>query len=229
LLAGGEQPELLVINASSGAVATITAGNFLGASFAPALPDRLVYARATVDQLDAGRVLLFTADADGRHQRAITHAGLAADPSWGARGIVFARLEQLGTHTRSPRYQLWEVQPAGSGLHQLTHIVAGPPARGAAASPLSISASGTRIVANFFSPTLSTIETWTVGLAHTHPVVRRLVLHGRQFIAQGISRDGRTLLVSGTRGATEPLTSLRWNGSRAHRLAPAGVDPSWNR
>jgi hypothetical protein len=229
---GGEQPELLVVNAASGRVAAIAAGNFFGASFAPGLPDRLVYSCASVDQLDSGRAVLFTAQVDGRDVRALTTAGLDADPVWGAKGIVFARLSRLGTATSAPRYELWIVQPNGHGLRQLTQIVAGRPAAGSARAPLSVSASGTHIVANFFSAhSFSAIDVWGVDIERRRVAVRLLNVGGAPFTAQGISRDGRSVLVSEARGGVSgaAIATRPWNGSTLTPLVSVGSDPSWNR
>jgi hypothetical protein len=232
LSGGGEQPELLVVNVASGKLAMIAAGNFFGAGFAPGLPDRLVYSRATVDQLDSGGAVLFTAKADGRDARAITTGGLDTDPVWGAKGILFARLSQLGTTTSPPRYELWIVQPTGHGLRQLTQIVAGRPTAGSARAPLSVSANGTHIVADFFSAhTFSAIDVWSVDIERRRVTVRLLRFASGQFAAQGISSDGRTILVSPAGGAAPgaAIDTRPWRGSTLTPLVGVGSDPSWNR
>jgi hypothetical protein len=232
LSGGGEQPELLVVNVATGTTVTIAAGNFFGASFAPGLPDRLVYSRATVDQLDSGRAVLFTVDPNGSHTHAITTTGLDADPAWGAKGIVFASLSRLGGPTRSPRYHLWMVQPNGGALHRLTHFVAGPPAPDSAGAAISVSATGTHIVANFFSPytTVPVVDMWTVDLERHRVVARRLTFGGSQFVGQGISSNGMSILLSPLDNGrpAAPVDVIPWQGSLSSRLLAAGVDPSWN-
>jgi Tol biopolymer transport system component len=231
LSGGGEQPELLVVNVVSGRVAVIAAGYFFGASFAPKLPDRLAYSRASVEQLDSGGAVLFTAQPDGRDARAITTSGLDEDPAWGAKGIVFARLSRLGTTTSGPRYQLWIVQPTGRGLRQLTHIVAGRPATGSARAPLGVSADGTHIVANFFSAhSFSAIDVWAVDIERRRIVVRLLGFGGARFVAQGISSDGRSILVSpaGEEAPAAQIETRWWHGSTLTPLVSVGSDPSWN-
>ncbi|MGA2471407.1 MAG: hypothetical protein ABSG64_12040 [Solirubrobacteraceae bacterium] len=232
LTGGGEQTELLLVDVATGTVRQIATGDFLGASFAPTLPDRLVYADASVDQLDSGHVALFTANADGSGRRQLTRSGLALDPGWGAKGIVFARLSRVGSPTSSPRYQLWLVQPNGSGLRRLTHITAGPPAADASGSALAVSASGTRVVATLYSAytTLPVVDVWTVNLARSRPVTRELHFRGAAVTAAGIARNGQTILVS----AVEPtgrsaLESVHFDGTGLRLLAARGWNPSWNR
>jgi hypothetical protein len=231
LSAGGEQPELLVVNVKSAKMATIASGNFFGASFAPGLPDRLVYSRATVGQLDTDRSVLFTAEPDGAQVRAITHSGLDADPVWAEKGIVFARLRRLGTATSAPRYELWIVQPNGSGLRQLTQIAAGRPVSGSANAALSVSRTGTHIVANFLSPDSSTAsDVWTVDLERRRVVARRLSFVGDRLIAQGISSDGSSILLSpaGSGEQPAPIETRNWGGSALTQLVGAGSDPTRN-
>jgi Tol biopolymer transport system component len=231
LSSGGEQPELVVVNVTSGKMATVASGNFFGASFSPGLPDRLVYSRATVDQLDTDRSVLFTAEPDGANVRAITTTGLDSDPVWGAKGIVFARLSQLGTPSSAPRYQLWIVQPNGSGLQQLTHIDAGRPASGSTRPALSVSANGTHIVANFFSPrSSSAIDVWTVDLERRQVLARRLSFAGAPFVAQGISRDGTSILLmaASSGSSAAPIDTQKWGGAVLTQLVSAGSDPSRN-
>jgi hypothetical protein len=233
LSANGEQPELLVLNTLRDTLSTIAAGDFLGASFAPGLPDRLVYAEASIDQLDDNTVALFTASANGSDRHQLTRTGLAADPVWGAEGIVFARLSRLGNPTSAPRYQLWLIAPDGRGLRRLTHIAAGPPVPDAAGAALSLSASGTRLVANFASPypNVSAIDVWTVELARARTIVHRLSFNGAQFIAQGLSRRGGRILLSelDSAGAQTAVESLPWAGGLPGVLVADGGDPSWNR
>jgi Tol biopolymer transport system component len=233
LSANGEQPELLVLNTVSDTLSTIAAGDFLGASFAPGLPDRLVYAAASIDQLDDNTVPLFTASANGSDRRQLTRTGLAADPVWGAAGIVFARLSRLGSPTSAPRYQLWLIGAHGRGLRRLTHIAAGPPVPDAAGAALSLSASGTRLVANFASPNpnVSAIDVWTVELARARTIVHRLTFNGAQFIAQGLSRRGGRILLSAldSAGKQAAVESLPWAGGQPGLLVAGGAGPSWNR
>jgi hypothetical protein len=232
LSGGGEQPELLVVNVASGKLARIAAGNFFGASFAPSLPDRLVYSRATVAQLDTDQAVLFTAQPDGHDTRAITTSGLDADPVWGAKGIVFARLRRLGSATRTPRYALWMVAPSGGRPVQLTHFAAGPPAPDSAGGAISVSANGTHIVANVVSPytTVAVVDIWTVDLERRRIVARRISFGGSQFIAQAIASNGTSILLSPVVNdePTTPVDLIPWQGSTSPRLVANGGDPSWN-
>jgi hypothetical protein len=233
LTGGGEQTELLVVDVASGAVHRIAAGDFLGASFAPSLPDRLVYAGASVSQLDSGQVALFTANANGSDRQRITRSGLALEPSWGAKGIVFARLRSVGSAASSPLYELWMIQPNGGDARQLTHITAGPPAPDADDAALAISASGTRVVANLYSPysTSLVVDVWTVNLAPRRPIARELHFHGAAVNAQAIAQNGQTILLSAsaTPGGPSKVESLPFDGKHPSVLARRGWNPTWNR
>jgi Tol biopolymer transport system component len=230
LSSSGEEDTLLVVNVDTGRVTAIAEGDFLGASFAPTLPDELTYADATIDQLDDNEALLYVTDADGRHTHAITHSGLASSPAWSARGIVFARLLALGSATSSPVYGLWLIQPDGHGLRRLGSFASGPPAPGVSGSAFALSASGKRLAGNFFSRyDAMRIDAWTVDLAARHPSAQVLAQGGDQLTVEGISRNGRRILVSTlTPGGNSLIESLSFNGKLVRTLAAEATDPSWN-
>lgn len=230
--ASGEQGVLLVVNAASGHVTTIATGEFLGASFAPSLPDRLVYARASVEQLDDNESLLYVTDPNGRHTRELTHAGLASAPAWSMRGIVFAKLLALGTSDTSPRYGLALVQPSGGGLHAIGDFDSGPPAADAAGAAIRASASGARLLADFYSPYSRSplVDVWTLNLAARHPRAQVLRQPGAHLVGDAVARNGKTVLVTAIpdSGKPEQVESLPWNGGSPRVLAPAASEPTWN-
>jgi hypothetical protein len=231
LSTAGSEEELLVVNTGSGAVSTIAAGNIVGASFSPGLPDRIAFAASTVSQLDNGKVNIYTANADGSGRHAIVTSSLNTDPLWSSAGIIFARLAQLGNANVSPLYQLWLVQPAGGAPRKLTSIVAGPLASGLP-SPLSISAAGTRLVADFDSPysSVGAIDVWTVDLSGSRATARRIAIPGTALTADGISRSGKLLLIDALdmRNNHVALETVPFGGGKPHVLAAHAVSASWN-
>ncbi len=223
---GGEQTALLVANCSSGRIVTVATGNFLGASFSPSLADKLVYSRATVEQLDRGQSLLYETDPGGRATRALTHSGLAYGPAWGPRGIVYAKLLTLGSETRSPLYALWVREPGSAG-HRVGDFAAGPPSAIGTAMAISISESGTRIVANLRTPS-GKRTSLAIDLTHRRAAARQVTLVGAKVLSATIARSGRALLIRArAANGTSEIVTTTWAGARAHVIA-AGSDPSWN-
>jgi hypothetical protein len=213
-----------VLDIASGELETIATGTILGASFAPQPPDRLVYARASIAQLDDNEASLWVARGDGWRRRRLTATGLASAPLWTARGIVFASLQRLGSETSSPLYSLWQIQPDGRGAARLAAFTAGPPA---SAEALSASTSGRRIVADFDAPDGGPVEVWQLALTARGVSARELTLPGLGILADGISRNGKLILVT-VFGAQSQVASLSWDATHQRTLAsPAGV-ANWN-
>lgn len=216
----GESGALLELDTTSGQIESIARGTLLGASFAPTLPDRIVYARASIVQLDDNEASLWTARVDGTRRRQLTRGGLASWPLWTRSGIYFAALERLGTKTASPLYGLWRIQPDGSGREQLTGVSGGPPA-----APLVASASGRRIAANLASTSGGPVEIWAVQLTRRGWIAGQLSLAG---LADGLSGNGKLILA--TVFATQPaVESVPWANGATRLLASGATDAEWNR
>jgi hypothetical protein len=229
LSGGGEEGALLLLNVASGQLRTIATGNFLGASFAPTLPDRLVYSNASIGQLDDNESLLYMSDLSGRHTRELTSSGLASSPAWTARGILFARLLSLGGPSSSPRYGLWLIRPDGRGLRRIGDLAFGPPvlADGAA---ISVSAGGGRAVGDFYSAYSARplVDIWEIGIAARSSSASVIRLPGIRAVAKGISRGGKEILVVAQSSGSTAVESIPWSRGETATLASAGTDPSWN-
>lgn len=226
--AAGEEGALVVLDAASGRLRTVARGNFLGASFAPTLPDRLVYSDASVAQLDNDESLLYVTDPAGRRTRELTDSGLASSPAWSTRGILFARLLSLGSASSSPRYGLWLIQPDGREPHRIGEFSSGAPAT-LQTPPISVSPRGRRVVADFYSPySTARVDAWEIELAGSRPVARAIRLPGAAVLAEGISRNGKYVLILVSAGGTSEVESLRWGGTSATLLAGPGSDANWN-
>ncbi len=216
----GEDGALLVADLASGQLTTIARGTLLGASFSPTRPDRIVYAHATILQLDDNEASLWIASADGTGRRVLTHSGLASWPLWTEAGIYFARLDRLGTAGSAPTYGIWRVQPDGSRLEPLTGISGGPPA-----AALAASADGRRVVANLVSRSGGPVAVWAAMLERNGWSARQLGLAG---IATGVSRNGKLILANVF--ASEPeVEAVPWTGGQGRSLALGASAPRWTR
>jgi hypothetical protein len=193
----------------------------LGASFAPSLPDRLVYARASIVQLDDNESSLWVAAVDGTQRTRLTSGGLVSWPLWTESGIYFARLVRLGTRTASPVYGLGRIElGTGGETEAIPGVSGGPPA-----GPLSASVTGRRLVANLDSRSGGPVVVWTAQLGRTGWSVAQLNLAG---IADGVSSDGKLILAS-VFGAQPLIESLSWGSGYARVLATDAAAGGWNR
>ena len=216
----GEEGALLVLDTRDGELQTITRGTLLGASFAPSLPDRLVYARASIVQLDDNESSVWVARVDGTQRQLLTSGALAGWPLWTAGGIYFARLERLGTRTASPVYGLWRIKLGkGRGVEEIPGLSGGPPA-----GPLFASASGRRVVANLDSRSGGAVEVWAAQLGRAGWSVAQLSVGG---IADGVSSDGK-LILANVFGARPLIDRLRWGGGSVRVLATDAGAAGWN-
>jgi hypothetical protein len=230
LSGAGELSTLLVLDVRTGHLTTIATGDFLGASFSPALPDRLVYSDASVAQLDDNESLLYETTANGSQTHELTHSGLASAPVWGAHGIVFAKLLRLGSKTGSPLYALWQIEPSGHRLQRIDDFVSGPPDADRSGTALWLSADGDRLVGNFYSPNslFQRVDVWALSLTGRRRSARRVTLTGVAIVADGISRNGKTILLKEGTSPTSAIAALAWNGTRQRVLATSGSEASWN-
>jgi len=216
----GEDGALLVADLASGQLTTIARGTLLGASFAPTPPDRIVYAHATILQLDDNEASLWIANADGTGRRALTHSGLASWPLWTEAGIYFARLERLGTAGSAPTYEIWRIQPDGSRLEPLAGISGGPPA-----SALVASADGRRVVANLDSRSGGPIAVWAAMFGRGGWSAQQLGLAG---VATGVSHNGK-LILANVFGSEPEVDAVPWPDGQSRLLALGASAPAWNR
>jgi hypothetical protein len=225
LSSAGAQDALVVINVGSGRITQIATGTLLGASFAPQGPDRLVYADASVAQLDENEASLYVVSADGADRRRLTHSGLASEPVWSGDWIFYARLVALGSPTRSPLYGLWRIEPNGHGSTRIAGVLGGPPVSDAAGAAITASASGRRLVADFASPDGAAAgdEVLALDLAGRHASVRTLT----GVFADAVSRNGKLILAT-VYAAAPRIEALSWSGRTTRTLATAASGAGWN-
>jgi hypothetical protein len=214
---------LLAITASSGASATIATGNIEGASFSQAGSNDIVYALST-SQLLTAPVNLFTSSPSGGDTREITDDGHSIEPLWGPHDIVFARFKLRGQDA-APINQLWSINADGTDPKQLTHMSVGMLVSGLV--PVAFSADGTHLLAAYGGQ--DTSASWTVDLSRTPAVVRDLnhVFDGN--FPDGISRDGKTVLLNkGFEDSPPSVETVPWGGGKPTVVAKHGANASWN-
>jgi hypothetical protein len=85
------------------------------------------------------------------------------------------------------------------------------------------------VVADFYSPySTARVDAWEIELAGSRPVARAIRLPGAAVLAEGISRNGKYVLILVSAGGTSEVESLRWGGTSATLLAGPGSDANWN-
>ncbi len=214
---------LAIIDLQTGGTRVIAHGAIFGASFAPGAGDRIAYARASSEALSAP-VDVYTAAADGSHTRRITHDGRSLYPVWGPHWIALDR-ERLRRND-APVYQVWLVHPNGRRRVQLTHVHV--PALVSGLVPLAWSADGHRLLGEFGGQ--DTSEAWTISVV-THRA-HRLLVGGRAVVGDGLSRDGKTVLVTegalGDPPSQDRIATLPFAGGHATTVVVHGALASWN-
>jgi hypothetical protein len=214
-------PCLVVIDARTKQAKTIVSGWVQGVSFAPSGPNRLVFG---LGRSGNGSSNLYTAAATGGTVKQLTHDGVSLNPVWGARGIVFDH-ETPRTRYGLPSYPAYQLYLlAGSRLTQITHMNVFWEGEGLI--PVAISADGTKLAANWFGEDMD--QGWSVNLV-TH-ALREL---STGFTANGISRDGRRVLIDTMYGldwspATSRIETVPFSGGPATVLVVPGGGASWN-
>lgn len=120
----------------------------------------------------------------------------ALNPVWGAQGIVFDR--QRSRQGDAPVYNLWAIQPDGTGLRRVTRLKIPSMANGLV--PLDLSADGGRLLAGFTGP--DTLVGFTVD--PQSGATRALSKDVEQaLVGYDLSADGSTIL--GHTGGPDPV------------------------
>jgi hypothetical protein len=217
---------LAVIDTQTFKAKTIAKGSICGASFSPALPDRLAYGLGPAGTFClSGDVNVSTANPDGSARKRITSDGRSLNPVWGPTKIAFDR-ERL-RRGDAPVYQLWLMDPEGHARKQLTHTKVPTLLDGLV--PVQFSTDGKRLLAGYVGQ--DTNETWTVQV--TNGRTRQLTVRGVSVTAGGMSRDGSTVLVDYNGFLNPPsagtVETVPFTGGRATVLVRRAGFPSWNR
>jgi Tol biopolymer transport system component len=195
---------LEVIDTTLHAMTQIPTNGYVEGSFAPTLPDRLVY----VSGGGSGRDI-YTTSPTGSGTLRLTHNGRSSYPIWGPKEIAFAGISEI-----------WLMRPDGSHRRRLTHLHA--PRFGGVfpgVLPWFWSPDGRHLIIRDQAPAQ---YTWVVsvpsGRAHS------LTLHRSVVFVEGVSRNDRRLLIGGTSGIA--TISLRGTGFKP--LINNAGEATWN-
>ena len=181
---------LALVDTTARTVTRIASGFVFGATFEPNpnATDRLAYALSGVQKLDSPTEI-YTVNADGTGRTQITHDARSLNPVWGPNGIAYDKERFRGDD--APAFNIWLMNRDGAHPTQIT-----PPPSGSLVDglvPLAFSANGSRMIAELEGE--DTSEGYTVSVAaHTAKPIK--VAHHTSVEANGISRDGKTLLVT---------------------------------
>jgi len=208
---------LYVLDTTTHSVVKLNDDTLATASFAPRLPDRLVYSATT-----AAAAGIFTVRPDGGDLRRLTGDGTSTAPVWGPDEIAFAR---SGTGPE-PGTQIWVMRPDGSQQAELTHSTS-------VLVPAAWAARGHELLANS-----QTTQGWQTSprlvSLHTGRVTRLRVGHllDGDVRLNGVSRDGRRVLITYPPSNRMPSINLIGTvpitGGRPTALVANAFDASWN-
>jgi hypothetical protein len=170
---------------------------------------------------------LWTAPTAGGAATKLTTDGHSMWPLWGPTQIAFVRWSRPTRRIDGPKYQLWLMNPDGSGARQLTHGKV--PFLLTGLTPTVWSADGTRLLAQFGGQDTSYPVTVNPATGAQHRLGPNLEL-GLQ--ATGLSRDGSTVLAFDNpfeATSTANVVTLPYTGGKTTVLVKHAVSPEWSR
>ena len=163
-----------------------------------------------------GDVDVFRARLDGSHRQRLTRDGTSGFPVWGPHGIAFGRVRP-GTDRHYPIYELWTMQPDGSGPRRVTRM---------SNLPVVWSADGTRLLTSRYTTSDGVVSVVDMETGTVRPVIR-----GQFVIPLSLSRNGRSVLawvLSQVRKPEGDLVRVDRNGRRTTLVRNAGELADWN-
>jgi Tol biopolymer transport system component len=217
------QKRLVLIDVASGRVHTVAHGQFSGFSFSPDSAS-LVYARARKDSYPPRSDLLVVAVVGGL-STALTSDHRSVDPVWGVPGIAFVKLRKPDRKGDAYKQDIYLLDPAGAVRRLTTTKV---PFLLSGLDPVSWSADGTRLLAEFGGQDTSYAET-------VDPVtgkVRRVGRASDGIVGYNLSADGSTILA--TTGGYDPsdqhdVVTIPYTGGIPTTLVRNAFSPDWTR
>jgi Tol biopolymer transport system component len=181
---GNSVPGLYVIDTRNRSLHRIAIGWAPEASFAPRLPDRLVFGSGLPN---SG---VYVARPDGHRRRRLVAHG--ESPAWGPRAIAYT-VANVGSALTNPGEvnQIWLVAPDGTNRRQLTD---GPAGANGINPSMYWSPTGAWLLAQYFNQTKGVWEPWLVSLAGGGGAA--VAVEGCYVGTAGFSRDGGSMLIS---------------------------------
>jgi Tol biopolymer transport system component len=153
---------------------------------------------------------VYTVSTGGRAIRRLTDDGHSFSPLWGPTGIAFER-----------QGDVWLMDGSGGDVHQLTHTSAG-------IYPAAWSSDGTRMLAAY--PAMHNGKLYSIDVATG--AAEDLTGFVGDLFAQGLSRDGTTILAAiGCGGTTSPfgrVETIPFAGGRPTVIARGPCRANWN-
>jgi len=163
-----------------------------------------------------GDVDVFRARLDGSRRQRLTRDGTSSFPVWGPHGIAFGRVRP-GTDRHYPIYELWTMQPDGSGPRRVTRM---------SNLPVVWSADGTRLLTSTYTTSDGVVSVVDMETGTVRPAIR-----GQFVIPLSLSRNGRSVLawvLSQVRKPEGDLVRVDRNGRRTTLVRNAGELADWN-
>jgi Tol biopolymer transport system component len=213
---------LVLIDVAGGRVRTVAHGQFAGFGFSPD-GTSLVYARALENRYPPRSDLLVTAVAGGLSSR-LTADHRSVDPAWGAAGIAFARLRRPTRRGDAYKQDIYLLDPATRLVRRVTTTKV--PFLLSGLDPVSWSADGTRLLAEFGGQDTSYAET----VDPLTGIVRRAGRRADGIVGHDLSADGSTILA--TTGGYDPgdphdVVTIPYAGGRPTVLVQDAFNPDW--
>jgi hypothetical protein len=211
---------------SSDTVVPVGSGFIRGWTFSPD-SKTIAWGRASDPAPDAPGDIYAAPIAPGARARRVTRTKDALNPLWGAQGVIFDR--QRSRPGDAPVYNLWAIQPDGSGLRRITRLKI--PSLASGLVPLDLSADGSCLLAGFTAQH-TLIMGFTVD--PQSGATRALSKDAAQgLVGDDLSADGTTILAH-TGGpnpavAHDVVTVPYAKRAKPTVLAHRAADPHWSR
>jgi hypothetical protein len=216
LVAAGDSGRVAIIDVRSGRARTFPLpdgsgpeGSF-GFSFSPD-GSELAFTHSTETGQD-----VYTVSTQGGVIRRLTKDGRSGFPLWGPSGIAFERFGVDGQ-----RGDVWLMDETGGGVHQLTNTHAG-------IYPAAWSSDGTRLLAAYPARNNGKLYAVDVSTGRARPLTGFV----GDLFAQGLSRDGHTVLAAIGCGGTESpfgiIETISFTGGKPTVIAHGPCRASWN-
>jgi hypothetical protein len=222
---------LVLIDTVTGAQQTVAKGYFNGVSFDPQ-GDSIVYGRTASERFpQRSDVYRFDIPAPGAvFVKAPSPVRLTRDqrslaPLWDPQEeIVFVKQLGGGKRRYGPKNELFEMNPAGGMVRQLTHTKVGQLAQGL--YPTATSANGVHLLAQFEGQDLTYAVTVNAETGYQRPLVKATE---QGAIGVAVSPNGKFVIAA--TGGFEPgpghnVVRVPWRGGRQRILAKNAFEPS---